>query len=85
MDSTLVVNEDQAIDGVGVAQPTCAVIHEEYEWELEHQHLAKDDSLLSKPPSLDLLFMNKVHSKSWSSTSVLPSVVTTTTTFQIFP
>ena len=28
-DSTLVVNEDQAIDGVGVSQPTCAIIHEE--------------------------------------------------------
>jgi len=34
--STLVVNEDQAIDAVGVAQPTCAIIHEEYDWELEH-------------------------------------------------
>ena len=29
-DSTLVVNEDQAIDEVGVLKPTCVVIHEEY-------------------------------------------------------
>lgn len=33
-DSTLVVNEHQATDGVGVAQPTRVVIHEEYDWEL---------------------------------------------------
>jgi len=51
LDSSLVMNEEQPIDGVGVAQLTCAVIHEEYEWELEHQHSAKDDSLLSEPPS----------------------------------
>jgi len=44
------VNEEQPTNGVVVAQPTCAVIHEEYEWELEHQHLVKDDSLLSEPP-----------------------------------
>ena len=49
-DSSLVLNEEHPIDGVGVAQLTCAIIHEEYEWELEHQHSAKDDSLLSKPP-----------------------------------
>jgi len=55
LDSKLVVNKEQAIDGVGVAQPTCIVIHEEYEWELEHQHLEKDDSLPSEPP---LLFPN---------------------------
>jgi len=48
-DSTLIVNEDQAIDKVGVAQPTCAAIHEEYDWELEHQHSAKDDSILFEP------------------------------------
>ena len=51
-DSTLVVNEDQAIDGVSVAQPTCLVIHEEYDWELEHQSLVKDDSLPYEPPLL---------------------------------
>jgi len=50
LDSTLVVNEDQAIDGVGFAQPTCVVIHEEHDWELEHQHSMKDDSLSSEPP-----------------------------------
>jgi len=49
-DSTLVVNEDQATNGFGVAQPTCIVIHEEYDWELEHQHSTRDDSLLSEPP-----------------------------------
>ena len=37
-------------DRVGVAQPTCIVIHEVYEWDLEHQHSAKDDSLPSNPP-----------------------------------
>lgn len=50
LDSTLVVNEDQAIDGVGVVQPTYAIIHKEYDWELEHQSSAKDNSLLSEPP-----------------------------------
>ena len=49
-DSTLVVNEDQAINGVGVAQPTCIVIHEEYDLESENQPEVKDDSLLSTPP-----------------------------------
>ena len=44
------MNKEQPTDGVGVAQPTCVVIHEEYEWELEHQQLVKDDSLLSDPP-----------------------------------
>ena len=49
-DSQLFVNEEQPSDGFGVAQPTCAVIHEEYEWDLEHQHSAKDDSLISDSP-----------------------------------
>jgi len=44
------VNEEKPTDGVGVAQPTCAFIHEAYEWELEPQHSAKDDSLPSEPP-----------------------------------
>ena len=48
--TTPVVNEHQAINGVGVAQSTYAVIHEEYDWEPEHQPLTKDDSLLSVPP-----------------------------------
>ena len=49
-DSTLVVSEDQAIDGVGVAQPTCVVIKKEYDCELENQPTTKDDSLPSAPP-----------------------------------
>ena len=36
------------------------------------------------PKVLDLLFTNKVHSESWSSTSVSPSVVVATTTLQNF-
>ena len=61
--SILVVNEDQATDGVGVAQPTCAIIHEEYDWELEHQHLAKDDPLLSEPLPffLDIFGEHAIH------------------------
>ena len=47
MDFLVVVNEEQPIDRVGVLQPTCTFIHEEYEWELEHQNSAKDDSLSS--------------------------------------
>jgi len=43
------VNEEQPADGVGVAQPTCVVIHEEYEWELEHTHSMKDDSRSFEP------------------------------------
>jgi len=49
LDSSLVENEEQPTDGVGVAQPTCNVFHEEYEWDLEHQHSVKDDSLPSEP------------------------------------
>jgi len=47
--SSLIVSEEQPIDGVGVSKPTCIVIHEEYEWELEHQHSARDDSLPFEP------------------------------------
>ncbi len=50
-DTTLVLKEDQATDGVGVTQPTHTFIHEECDWELEHQNSAKDDSLLFEPPS----------------------------------
>ena len=39
------MNEERPTHRVGVAQPTCTVIHEEYEWDLEHQHSATDDSL----------------------------------------
>lgn len=44
------MNEEQPTSGVGVAQPTCVVIHEEYEWEFGHQHSAKYDSLPFEPP-----------------------------------
>ena len=44
------MNEEQPTNGVGFAQPTCTVIHEEYEWELEHQHSAKDDCFPFEPP-----------------------------------
>ena len=50
LDSSLVVNKEQPTDGFNVAQPTCAIIHEEFEWELEHQHSAKDVSLLPESP-----------------------------------
>jgi len=48
-ESTHVVNEDQAINRVGVAQPTCAVICDP-----KHQPVVKDDSLPSMPPPLFL-------------------------------
>ena len=55
--SPLVLNEEQPTNGVGVSQPKCTSIHEEYEWELEHQCSAKDDSLLSEsPPFIRNLF-----------------------------
>ena len=44
------MNKDQAIDGVGVSQPTYDIIHEEYDWEIEHQSSAKHESLPSEPP-----------------------------------
>lgn len=31
LDSTLVVNKDQVVDRVDVAQPTCIVIYDEYD------------------------------------------------------
>jgi len=52
LDLTIVVTKDQAINGVGVAQPTCFVIHEEYDWEPEHQLAKKDDPLMFAPPPL---------------------------------
>jgi len=51
-ESTPIVNEDQAIDRVGVAHPSFNVIHEKYEWKPEQQPMAKDDSLPSTPPPL---------------------------------
>ena len=53
-DSTLVVNEDQVIDEVHVAQPTCAIIYNEYDWESKHEPIVKDDILMSAPPPLFL-------------------------------
>lgn len=51
-ESTLIVNEDQAIDGVDVAQPSYVVIYDEYDLESEHQPMMKDDLLLPVPPPL---------------------------------
>lgn len=50
MNSKFIVNEDQDIDRDCVAQLTFIFIHEEYDWELEHQSLVKDDSLLFEHP-----------------------------------
>lgn len=36
LDSTLIVNKDQSIDGDGVTQTICVVMHEEYDWYPEH-------------------------------------------------
>jgi len=70
-DSTLVMNEEQATEKVGVAQRTCAVIHEEYEWELEHQNLAKDDSIPFEPPPffLDIFGEAPIHDSTCVSSS----------------
>jgi len=46
----VVVNEDQVINRVGVAQPTYTTIHEEYDCEIRRQPSAKDELLLSEPP-----------------------------------
>lgn len=50
LNSTLFVNEYQASDRVGVAQPNFVLIHDEYDWELEHQPSTKDDFLFFKTP-----------------------------------
>lgn len=47
LDSSLVVNEDQFVEGVGVMQPTCANIHDTYVWESKEEPTVKDDSLQS--------------------------------------
>lgn len=75
--STPIVNEDQAIDRVDVAQPTCIVIYNEYEWESEHQPGVRDDLLLSTPPPLFpdifgdsvILYLPYVNSSTDTSTS----------------
>ena len=75
--TTLVLNKEQPIDGVGVAQPTCTILHEEYEWELEHQHSVKDDSLLSEPPPffLDLFGEPTIHDFACVSSSLDAPIV----------
>lgn len=50
LESTLVVSEGQAIDGVDVAQPTCIVIYNKYDCGSKHEPVVKDDLLLSAPP-----------------------------------
>ena len=43
------VNDDQVVDGVGVVQPTCAIIHDECVRESEEELTVKDDSLPFAP------------------------------------
>ena len=52
--STLIFHEDQVVDRVGVEQPTCAIIYDEYVWESEEECTRKDDLLLSAPHPLFL-------------------------------
>lgn len=52
--SSPVVNEDQAIDGVGVMHPTYAIIHDECVWESKEKPAVKDDSLVAIPHLLHL-------------------------------
>ena len=47
--STHVVNKDQAINGVGVSQLACVVIHEEYDGEPKHQPVMKDVPFVRTP------------------------------------
>ena len=72
LDSSLVVNDEQPTEGVGVAKPTCIVIHEEYEWEFGHQHSMKDDSLQSEPPPFfpNLFSETAIHDFSCVSSSI---------------
>ena len=51
-DSTLVVHEDHVVDKVGVEEPTCFVIYDEYVWEYEEEPAVKDDFLLPTPHML---------------------------------
>lgn len=48
-DSTLVVHEDQVVDGVSVMQPTCIVIHDECVQGSKEEPLVKDDLPLFAP------------------------------------
>lgn len=48
-DSTLVVKEDQVVDGFGIVQPTYTIICDDYVWESKEEPIMKDDSLPSVP------------------------------------
>lgn len=45
--STLIFHKDQVVNRVGVEQPTCAIIYDEYVWESKEEPVMKDDLLLS--------------------------------------
>ena len=49
LDPAPVVKEYQAINEVDVAQPTCAIIYDEYDQGSESQPTMKDDLLMSVP------------------------------------
>jgi len=49
-ESTLFLNEDRSINGVGVSQPTCDAIQEECDCEFEHPPTVEDHPYLSVPP-----------------------------------
>ena len=51
-DSLPAVNEDQVVDGVGVMQPTCTIIHVTCVWESKEEPMVKDESLLAAPHPL---------------------------------
>lgn len=53
LDSTLVVNEDQVVDRVGVVQPTCTIILDKCVRESKEESIGKDESL---PPMPHLLY-----------------------------
>lgn len=51
-DSSPAVKEDQAVDRVGVVQPTCAIIHDECVQESKEEPTVNHDSLLAVPHPL---------------------------------
>lgn len=51
-DSSPIVNEDQVINKVGVMQPTCTIIHDEFVQESKEEPVVKDDPLPAIPHSL---------------------------------
>lgn len=52
LNSSPIVDEDQVVDGVGIMQPTCAIIHEECVWKSKEEPTVKDDSLPATPHPL---------------------------------